>query len=167
LLKNKIIVVDGIVTVYVVKRNKVVLTTKIFEDDLKLFKTRVTIYSCKTKLRDYFAFKIGNKSVLLHRFIMGVHEIRDSKMVVDHINGDSSDNTRKNLRYVSQSKNLKNMSSTSKRNKSGYTNVYWHKGEGMWRVVLRGENGVSVNYGYFSDVEEAAKVAKKAREEMY
>ena len=51
--------------------------------------------------------KNGKQKVMqLHRFVM---DVDSKKLVVDHINHDTLDNRRKNLRVVSQKVNLRNM----------------------------------------------------------
>ena len=42
----------------------------------------------------------------MHRFILGLPIGLESDVVVDHINGDSLDNTRENLEIVSQEENM-------------------------------------------------------------
>lgn len=60
--------------------------------------------------------------VYLHRYIMGIHNSKDGK-VIDHKNRDKSDNRRANLRIVTQAQNLRNLSILSNSN-TGYRNIY-------------------------------------------
>ena len=66
----------------------------------------------------------------------------DEKTIIDHINGDISDNSRSNLRLTTQSMNCRN---TKQRcdNTSGYTGLTYHKPTGRW-VVRRQMDGKRV-----------------------
>jgi hypothetical protein len=61
--------------------------------------------------KKYIQGSVDGKMWLLHRFIM-IHILKNditSKQPVDHINNDSLDNTRENLRIVSYSDNSRNV----------------------------------------------------------
>lgn len=79
-------------------------------------------------LNSYYAraWSRGNfksrKQILLHRFIMGCPENKE----VDHINKNTLDNRRENLRCVEQISNAQNKGFYSN-NKSGYKYIHWHK----------------------------------------
>lgn len=55
--------------------------------------------------------------------------------VIDHIDGDPSNNAINNLRDVKQSTNTKN-NKISKNNTSGYPGVYLNKRTGKWAVQI-------------------------------
>ena len=78
---------------------------------------------------------IGDKSstVKLHRVIMGNPE----GILVDHIDCNSLDNRRKNLRLATCAQNTQNQR-ISKSSTSGFKGVSWHKGKGAWtaRIML-------------------------------
>ena len=63
-------------------------------------------------------------TLYLHRFIMNL-SLHDGK-VVDHINGNTLDNRKCNLRICTKSENAKNMKK-HKDNTSGFKGVYPHK----------------------------------------
>ena len=71
------------------------------------------------------------KSELLYRFIMKA----EKGEIVDHINGDVTDNRRCNLRIVTYSENNQNKHNFRK-NKSGFRNVSIDKQSGLWRPSL-------------------------------
>jgi len=73
----------------------------------------------------YIASKINNSTIKLHRFIMNASK----GVVVDHINRNSFDNRRENLRIVSYRENNINCSK-SKNNTSGRTGVYFVSAKG-------------------------------------
>ena len=78
---------------------------------------------CKDNQHNYVAGRINNRTVKLHRFLL---DITDRKIIVDHIDRDVFNNTRKNLRGVTYVENNHN---TIKRctNTSGKTGVYLYK----------------------------------------
>ncbi|MDE2021070.1 MAG: HNH endonuclease [Patescibacteria group bacterium] len=112
----------------------------------------------KSKCGDFYVRRnIGHFSLLLHREIMDAPKGLD----VDHINGDTLDNRRANLRIVTRSENLRNRHRRQKP-KSGYYGVrkMWNKWEGR----IRGENGKMVRLGaYFTAVEAAQAVDEALR----
>lgn len=86
----------------------------------------------------------------LHREIMGDPE----GMVVDHINGDPSDNRRENLRVCSQEENLRNRA-CAKHNKLGIKGVFVHRGRYRAQISV---NGLRIHLGDF-DTPELAQAA--------
>lgn len=74
---------------------------------------------------------------------------------IDHIDGDGLNNTRSNLRLVTQSQNLQNMRVVRKHT-SRYKGVYQPKGETKWFVAIR-TGGRQIYLGRFAIEEEAAE----------
>lgn len=74
------------------------------------------------------------KNILLHRWIMQPL----ANMVVDHINGDTMDNRRSNLRICTRSQNSQN-------SRKQRWNVYPHAKTGKWKVLVRA--GGKLHYG--------------------
>lgn len=77
-----------------------------------------------------------SKDVYLHRYLM---EVTERNIFVDHINGDSLDNRKKNLRLCTQSQNQCNRG-PSKKSSSGYKGVTFLKREGLWRATIKYQN---------------------------
>lgn len=102
-----------------------------------------------------------NKTVLLHQFIMYANG-----KTVDHINHDTFDNRKNNLRIVSDSDNLKNRKGKNSNNTSGYRNVTWSKREQKWIVQLQIDKR-NKTLGWFDDVHEAGKFAEEMRRKYY
>ncbi len=75
-------------------------------------------------------------------------------VIVDHINGNTLDNRRSNLRVCSHTENLQNM--TSRSGTSRFKGVGWHKARRKWaaRIVV---NGRHVYLGYFENERKAAE----------
>lgn len=109
----------------------------------------------------YIKAEINGKSILLHRYILG---IEDKYEVVDHINHDTLDNRKINLRVTNIQNNSRHREKKNKNNKSGYRNVCWI--DDQWCVQLH-LNGKNVRLGYFNDVHEAGRFAKEMRNKYY
>ena len=86
--------------------------------------------------------------------------------LVDHINGDKADNWIKNLRLVTNQRNLFNKSSLSKRNFSGFTGVFWSKKARKWQSGIWC-NAKNIYLGLYSNKEDAIKARKEAEIKYY
>lgn len=93
------------------------------------------------------------KRYKLSRFIMNTPK----SLIVDHINGNTLDNRKENLRNCSYFIN----SCNNKRNTSGRAGVYWDKQAGKWNPKIR-YNGKNLHLGYYSSKEEAIEVRRQA-----
>lgn len=93
----------------------------------------------------------------MHRFLLGA----PTGMDVDHVNGNTLDNRRANLRLVTRSENAQNRAPGSFRGQSGIPNVHWNKALGLWvaRVKVNGRSAVK----YSKDIEIAARYARELR----
>lgn len=85
--------------------------------------------------------------------------------VVDHINGNRADDRIENLRAATRSQNNKNVKKR-KDNTSGHKGVSFKKKIGKYQVLVQ-VDGKNIYFGVYSDLEEAAEVARKAREELH
>jgi len=85
---------------------------------------------------------------------------------VDHINHNTLDNRKSNLREITTSENTRNRKSKNTNNTSGYRNVCWDKQRDKWMVQLHLE-GKNKRLGYFDDVHEAGEYAEKMRKKYY
>jgi HNH endonuclease/AP2 domain len=97
----------------------------------------------------------------MHRVILGLGN--DDPRQADHINGDTLDNRRVNLRIVTHAQNAQNMAA-HRDAKSPYRGVDWFKPHGKWRAraCIAGQ---TYDLGYFTDELEAAKAARSFREQ--
>lgn len=101
------------------------------------------------------------KTICMHRIIMNAPNGR----VVDHINHNSLDNQRENLRICTQSQNLGNSRLRSD-NKSGIKGVYWSKNRNKWVAQIR-INSKSKYLGIFTDINVAKNVYEKEAKQHF
>lgn len=105
----------------------------------------------------------GGGTIYLHRVIaerMGF-DVSDWGNVVDHMNGDTLDNRRCNIRVVPRAVNNQNRKMTSC-NTSGHMGVSFDASRGLWHAYI-GTGKKRVYVGRFASKEEAA-VARIAKE---
>lgn len=107
---------------------------------------------------------LGNNkrsTILMHRVIMGAPD----NVFVDHINHNTLDNRRSNLRICTNSENQHNRV-RSINNTSGYKGVTWNKKTQKWlsRVHL---NGICHVLGSFDDIKDAARAYDKFAKESF
>lgn len=87
--------------------------------------------------KDYPRTTIQNTSYYLHKMVMGV----SSDSLVDHVDGNTLNNQKSNLRKCSKLENSRNRK-LSKRNKSGYKGVTWYSRNEKWRASISVNNKV-------------------------
>lgn len=88
-----------------------------------------------------------------------------SGKIIDHINHNTSDNRRCNLRIISQRQNTMNCS-LSKNNSSGHTGVSYLKSCNKWRAYIT-VNRKQISLGSYDDVNQAAEARRKAEEKYF
>ena len=86
--------------------------------------------------------------------------------VVDHINHNTLDNRRENLRVVSFGENSWNRKGADVDSKTGIRNVNPCKDRMAWAVDFR-VNGQTIHAGRFSTIEEASQTADLIRDDVY
>ncbi len=134
--------------------NEMLCDTEHLEELLKYYWNEKNGYARSTRDR---------KRVYAHRLIMGMGDY-DINQQIDHINGDTLDNRKQNLRIVTSRQNGLN-SSIRKDNTSGVTGVCWDKRCEKW-IARVFENGRIITLGYYSEFDEAV-AARKNGEDMY
>ena len=102
----------------------------------------------------YLMVRIDGVLHRLHRVVWVLQFWREPKGVIDHINGDKSDNRLKNLRECTQRFNVYN-SCVPKHNTSGYKGVSFCKRRQKFRANLYA-NQKQQFLGYYDTAEEAA-----------
>jgi hypothetical protein len=119
---------------------------------------------CKDS-RGYVVISIGGKRHYAHRLavLMSTGSVVESE-VIDHINGDKSDNRLFNLRAVSHAVNQQNQRAPSKNNRSGFLGVKLLRGSYIAQICVDG----SPKYlGTFKTREEAGSAYLDAKRELH
>lgn len=113
-------------------------------------------FATKGKDGNYYAARI----VYLHRDVLGV---RDSKTHVDHRDGDTLNDARKNLRRASCAQNGQNRKLQSN-NTSGFKGIERHRGKWMVRIqAFRKRHCL----GCYADRRTAAQVYDRAARRLH
>lgn len=111
---------------------------------------------CAHRFKDTIFYAETAGSVRMHRLIMNAPK----GMQVDHINHNTLDNRKCNLRLCTNSQNQMNRRTSSKSGYLGVTATY-EKGRLRIRAYIR-VNHVRIRLGSFKTVEEAARARDKA-----
>lgn len=85
--------------------------------------------------------------------------------IVDHIDGNPSNNCFENLRAATVSQNCQN-SATPARNTSGRKGVYWSKATNKWQASIRVKTKLKY-LGVFKEFDDAVTARVKAEKEFY
>lgn len=110
----------------------------------------------------YLITKVDRQKVRLHRlayFYMTGHWPN----VIDHINGDGTDNRWLNIRNVNHEQNCKN-TKLIKSNKTGIHGVFWYKGKTWMAYISSGRK--KIHLGYSDSFFEACCMRKSAELEF-
>ncbi len=106
---------------------------------------------------DYLAgYTESGKRVRMHRLIANCPK----GSIVDHINHNTLDNRKSNLRICNSKENAKNHKVNSK-NKSGFSGVTYRKDNKKWRATITADYKI-INLGCFNTKEEAIEARKRA-----
>ncbi len=110
----------------------------------------------------YAARRLRNgKQQFMHRAIMNP----PAGMVVDHIDGNRSDNRRANLRICTQRQNTQN-SRPARGCTSRFKGVSYHRAARKWIVLIKSD-GKRIYLGLFDDEIEAAKAYDRKAHELF
>ena len=96
-------------------------------------------------------------TVRMHTFLMGG--------ATDHVNHDTLDNRRRNLRLATKSQNGANRR-INRNNSSGYRGVHWDRRNKRWRASIS-HDGHRRSLGYFDDLKNAAQAYDNAARVLF
>jgi len=165
-MKNKYEIRGNVTAIFVRGKGGIILETLIDTDDLPKAQEFPNLwYAIWREDTQGFCVK-GNirrgggkrDSILLHRWITEAKK----GQVVDHINHDTLDNRRENLRIVTDLENQQNRIKAQKNNTSGIPGVTWVKDKQKWKAQIQ-ICGRNKHLGYFDKKEDTAIAAIKAR----
>lgn len=140
--------------------------TLVSTEDYERIMTFSSIWYLGTKAHVHSSKRVGGKTktTQLSRFIMNAPKGRE----VDHINGNSLDNRKCNLRICTRSQNLKNRHRPRKSTASKYEGVSWYnyKKKKLWRASL-GHHQRKITLGIFRSEQDAARAINIKKRELY
>ena len=149
---NQYIFGDGVVTGYTSKGDS-------FFVDIEDY-PKIKDYCWRKNQDGYIVTTVDRANVFLHRLLTKA----PPGFVVDHINHDTTDNRRQNLRVVTQSQNMQNACFEGT-NISGMVGVNWDEKMKKWHARIN-VNKETIQLGYYEDFDDAV-AARKIAEEKY
>lgn len=128
---------------------------KIDHEDESICKRHTWGVRYAQKVKSFYAYTHKRSaeesySMPIHRFLMKA----PVGLMVDHINHDTLDNRRVNLRIINNSDNMMNRKGVTSLNKSGIRGVWFCQTKKGWCVEVRAKN-----LGLYNTAEEAKSVA--------
>ena len=119
------------------------------------------------KIKDLYWYKNDDGYLLAYtkNKTLRMHKLFTGGYYIDHINSNTSDNRKGNLRTATKSQNGMNRDLQSN-NTSGNTGVYWHKQISRWIAYIT-INGKYIYLGSFNKFEDAVKARKEAEEKYF
>jgi len=168
-MKNHYRIMGDITVIYLKRRNGSAVQCLIETKDLEIVQSIPGSWCIGKK--SYTAYGIARtfvlledgkkKQIIMHRLVMN----DPIGLQVDHINHNTLDNRRSNLRIVTGSENSQNRKGVNDKSKSGIRNVKWVGKLNKWEVRLR-VNKKNIWIGSYDTKREAAIFASKAREKL-
>ena len=160
---NKIIIKEGFAIMLVKTKNRYL---KVIIDKEDISKVQQYTWHAKYQedIHSYYVetnqkLQSGKFMLMLHRFLT---DTTCKSKTVDHINHDTLDNRKCNLKVCSQKENNLNQAELHKNNKTGYRNISYQKMYDKFIVTLM-INGKNKTIGRTSSLKEAILMRDKAK----
>jgi len=126
---------------------------------------------CADKVREHWYATRGvwdpltktTKKIRMHQIIMK-DCYNEHRKYTDHVNHDTLDNRRCNLRVCTNSENMRNC--RKRHNKSGYVGVSWDKSKKKW-VAQIGFHWTHIFIGRYDDIIKAAQAVDRKATELF
>ena len=155
---NSFLVDKGVVSIDISTDKHTSVTAIIDENDADLVLDGVSRWHARLEPNGMLYASRKFQKQTMHRLIMGFPE----GMEIDHINGNSLDNRRANLRAVTRRENARN-TKRGKNNKTGVTGVFENKsGNFITYAMVKNKN---TYLGTYQTLEEAAAIRLRAERE--
>jgi hypothetical protein len=129
------------------------------DEDIDIYKSKTWSLRYNDHAKSFYCswHRVGGKTIYLHRVIMGA---RGRTEIVDHINHNTMDNRKINLRICGIKESNRNTRGRAS-NKSGFKGVSFSKIRNKWWARI-GINNESIDLGYFDNKIDAAKKYNEA-----
>ena len=120
-----------------------------------------------TRTTGYVSVHVDGVEVKAHQLSWFMHHGVWPTGVIDHINGNPSDNRIENLRDVTAQVNAQNVRKAQKNSQSKLLGACWNKARHKWQVQICGADGKRRYLGLFDSPEDAHAAYLKAKREMH
>lgn len=114
----------------------------------------------------HMVYVAGNGKFLVHRIVFALANGHWPTKVIDHIDGDPSNNDPENLRECLHMENQRNRRNGNKNNSSGVQGVIWDKARKLWAVQIH-TCGKNKHFGRWESLELAELIATEARNRLF
>lgn len=114
----------------------------------------------------YLTVHIGGKNILAHRVIFAMNHGYWPSLIIDHVDGDRTNNRITNLREITNRQNVENQRAPSKNNTSGYLGVHFDKRRRKFVASIKIDRKAKF-LGHFLDPQKAYEAYLAAKRELH